>query len=126
MSTVGPIVYWDISRTVNSNGRKQLMLVQLAPDSTDSEITTISTSDKNLTVYYVAKDILSSITDNLSIPEEYHYNMIYYIYSKLYADLDDDKAWKNEKRFEGIIKDAKKEAASGSLEGGITMIPYEF
>lgn len=127
MSTYSPTVYWGIARSVNSNGRKQLMLVQLSEsDSSTTEITTISTADKNITVYYVAKDALSTIGDNMSIPNEYQYNLVNYIFAKLYEDIDDDKAWKHSQRWLKFIKGAKKEANNASLEGGMTIIPHEY
>lgn len=107
-----------------SERRKQLTLV--TTDSSDSYTSSLAGADANITVYYIAKDKLNSLSTEMQIPEQYQMAAFYYIMSALYAEIDIQKSMYMDKKYRLILADAIKDSFSSGVSGGQVLTSYEF
>ena len=106
-------------------GRKQLALVTAAYDEGNSSITSSGTAGTALTVYYIARDKLTSISQELSIPEEYQMAVYYYVMWNLFTGVDERKSIEYERRYTMALREAIKDSMSGGVYSGQTLTSYD-
>lgn len=117
-------VYWDVSSEINSSDRKQLTVVQQNTDDNLDEFVTIATADKELTVYYIAKDIITAITDSSFILTSYGRAVLYGILSHLYLGVEIEKSMIFQAKYEDMIRQSKKDVNFAGVYSGQTMTEY--
>uniref|UniRef100_A0A6M3XI13 Putative baseplate wedge protein n=3 Tax=viral metagenome TaxID=1070528 RepID=A0A6M3XI13_9ZZZZ len=106
-------------------GRKQLALVTVGVDNYSSSITSVGTAGTAITVYYIARDKLTSISQELSIPEEYQMAVFYYVMWNLFTGVDERKSIEYERRYTMALREAIKDSMSGGVYSGQTLASYD-
>lgn len=118
-------VYWDVSSEINSNDRKQLAVVQQNTDDNLDEFVSIATADKELTVYYIAKDIITTIDSSSYILGNYGRAVLYGILGHLYLGIDSEKSMIFQAKYEDMIRQEKKDVNFAGVYSGQTMSEYD-
>jgi len=118
-------VYWDVSSEINSSDRKQLAVVQQNTDDNLDEFVSIATADKELTVYYIAKDIITTIDSSSYILGNYGRAVLYGILGHLYLGIDSEKSMIFQAKYEDMIKQEKKDVNFAGVYGGQTFSEYD-
>lgn len=117
--------YWDISSEVNSDERKQLILVVQSTENTNYDYVSVSEAGDIITVHYIAKDIISAIDDTSYIVSNYGRAILYGVLGHLYLGIDSEKAMIFNAKWEEIIRQTKRKVGHADVYGGQTMTEYD-